>query len=99
MSNPPAPEDLDAIAERQQQAAAAWEALQATGGIEMLAQTARRWGLSAGTVNAWRGRRPDFPDPVGRAGRYEVWLAADLDHWRATPRKPGRPRKPRDDDQ
>ncbi|MGX6446445.1 hypothetical protein ACVU7I_00030 [Patulibacter sp. S7RM1-6] len=95
MSEPP--EDLDQQRQTAARAERAWRALEATGGLLALADIAARWGVGKETVRAYRARRDDFPEPVATIGRSEVWTAASVDLWRATPRRPGRrPKEPRD---
>jgi predicted DNA-binding transcriptional regulator AlpA len=38
-------------------------------------------------------RRPDFPRPVGRIGRSQVWRRRDVERWAAVARVPGRGRR------
>jgi predicted DNA-binding transcriptional regulator AlpA len=37
--------------------------------------------------------RPDFPRPVGRLGRSEVWRRRDVERWAVVARAPGRGRR------
>lgn len=55
-----------------------------------LADLAERWGIARTTITEHAGR-DDFPEPVAMFGRSSVWLAAEAELWRATPRLPGRP--------
>lgn len=67
-------------------------ALDREGGLLNAADIARRYNTSrerAGQLT----RHPDFPQPVARAGKSDLWLASEVDRFRATPRQPGRPAK------
>lgn len=57
--------------------------LSEAGGLESLADTARRWGLSKTQLHNY-ARVISFPTPVGRvaSGRIAVYLGAELDAWR-----------------
>lgn len=88
----PAP-DLDELARLAKLAERRHQALEDVGGLLAMSDIAERWGVDAETVRKHRKRRADFPDPVATIGRSEVWTAASVDLWRATPRKRGRPPK------
>lgn len=41
------------------------------------------------TVNSWRRRYPDFPEPVVKLRRVTLWLRSDIEAWaRSTGRLP-----------
>jgi predicted DNA-binding transcriptional regulator AlpA len=88
--------DLEELRKVAVRAERAWRSVEATGGLLALADIAARWGVGKETVRAYRDRRDDFPEPVATIGRSEVWTAASVDLWRATPRRAGRrPKEPR----
>lgn len=80
------PEDLHA---REARALRAWAALTATGGLLALADAADRWGITVSTLRAYRGRHA-LPDRAARIASSDVWLAAELNYWRAAIDRPTR---------
>lgn len=75
-----------------QVAAAAWQILQASGGLLNRADIARRLEIS--DSRAWQlVRQRHFPEPAGEVGGRPVWLAAAVEHYRQHPPPTGRPRK------
>lgn len=46
-------------------------------------------GTTAGTLDSWRRRHADFPQPVDGIG--PVWWLSDVMTWHARPRRTGRP--------
>ncbi|CAB4892358.1 unannotated protein [freshwater metagenome] len=89
MSDDQEPADLEELARRAKLAERRHQALEDVGGLLSIADIAERWGVDAETVRTHRKRRDDFPEPIGTIGRSEVWTAAAIDLWRATPRKRG----------
>lgn len=85
--------DLDELRKDAARAERAWRALEAAGGLSALADIAHDWGVDKETVRSHRQRRSDFPEPVTKIGRSEVFTTASLELWRATPRRVGRPPK------
>lgn len=83
--------DLDALAARAATARRAHVALEKAGGLISLTEIAERWGVGKQTVRNHYERRDGFPNPVATHGRTDLWLTAEIDHWRATPRRRGRP--------
>lgn len=84
--------DPDDLAKAVDAARRGWEAVVKSGGLVTVADIARRWGVEHETARGYTGH-PKFPKPVARAGRSDLWLAAEADQWRATSRKRGRPPK------
>lgn len=80
--------DLDALRRAVERARRAADELQAAGGVVGQADLANRWGISNAAV-AVHTKRPDFPEPVAFVGTRPLWLAAEVDLYRHTPRKPG----------
>jgi hypothetical protein len=79
--------------DQQKIAHAAWSILAATGGLLDRAEITRRYGLSRGRVSALT-RQKHFPCPVqGAGGSHPLWLAIDVERYRAQPPPVGRPRK------
>jgi len=93
MSDPSATPDLQELAERAAAAARAWVALEQAGGLVSISEIAERWGVEKQTVRNHHQRSDDFPAPVTTRGRSDLWLTAEIDHWRASPRRRGRPPK------
>ncbi len=64
---------------------------------DLVGQTeiAQRAGTTPGTIDTWRRRHADFPEPLARLAAGNVWRWEDVAAWLAIPRKPGRPRKVR----
>lgn len=85
--------DLDDLAEGARDARLAWVALTGAGGLVAIPDIVERWGVTRSTVRGYIANRDDFPRPVGTLGSVDFWLAADIDLWRATPRRRGRPPK------
>lgn len=83
MSDEPKPEDFTqaALAARR-----GWTTVANTGGLLTVADIARRWGVE-GTTARQAVNHPDFPEPAVTIGRSDLWLAPEVDQWRATPRK------------
>src|SRR3954447_15906175 len=76
---------------------AAWSIIAATGGLVDRTQIRERLGLSRGRVHQLTGQR-HFPRPVyGEGTARPLWLAIDVDHYRAQPPAVGRP--PKDSDE
>lgn len=102
MSDQEQPEDLDAHAKRAAAARRAWATMERAGGLVNLTEIADRWGVEKQTVRGYRDRHPAgapdaWPEPVQKFGRVELFLAAEVDLWRATPRRRGpRPKHPQD---
>lgn len=71
-------------------ARAAWQILAASGGLVDRSDIRRRWNMNRSRVHELTGQR-FFPDPVGEIGGRPVWLAVDVDAYRAHPPPPGRP--------
>jgi predicted DNA-binding transcriptional regulator AlpA len=79
--------------DQRQIAHAAWSILAATGGLIDRAEIARRYGLSRGRVHQLTRQR-HFPRPVqGEGTSHPMWLAIDVEHYRAQPPPIGRPPK------
>lgn len=93
MSDPSATSDLQELSKRADEAARAWAALEQAGGLVSISEIAERWGVEKQTVRNHHQRSDDFPAPVVTRGRSDLWLTAEIDRWRATPRKRGRPPK------
>jgi hypothetical protein len=56
-------------------------ALALAGGLASQADLARRWDLSRS--RAWQiVREPGFPDAVAQVNGCDVWLVAEVEHWR-----------------
>lgn len=89
MSAAPDPEDFAKAAAA---ARRGWTMVANAGGLLTVADIARRWGVESPTVRE-AVQHPTFPAPAVTIGRSDLWLAPEVDQWRATPRKPGRPRK------
>jgi predicted DNA-binding transcriptional regulator AlpA len=68
------------------------DAIAAGGGLVDRAEIGRRWGVSRTRVGQLLASR-DFPKPVASVGGRPLWLAGDVDEWKANRRPPGRPRK------
>lgn len=52
-----------------------------------VAEIAQRIGVEVGTVQSWRRRHDDFPEPIARLSAGLVWAWPDVDDWaRATGR-------------
>jgi predicted DNA-binding transcriptional regulator AlpA len=83
--------------DQQRIAHAAWSIIAATGGLVDRAQIRERLGLSRGRVHQLTGQR-HFPRPVyGEGTARPLWLAIDVDRYRAEPPPVGRP--PKDSDE
>jgi hypothetical protein len=83
--------------DQQRIAHAAWSIIAATGGLVDRAQIRERLGLSRGRVHQLTGQR-HFPRPVyGEGTARPLWLAIDVDRYRAQPPPVGRP--PKDSDE
>jgi predicted DNA-binding transcriptional regulator AlpA len=55
------------------------------------AELAALFGVKPGTIDTWRKRYPDFPEPDAFTGRVAGWLPsreAEMRAWRAS--RPGR---------
>lgn len=55
------------------------------------ADLAALFGVKPGTIETWRARHPDFPEPDAYVGRYAGWLPsreAEMRAWQAS--RPGR---------
>lgn len=89
MSSAPDPEDFAKAAAT---ARRGWTMVSNAGGLLTVADIARRWGVGPQTVRE-AVQHPTFPAPAVTIGRSDLWLAPEIDQWRATPRKVGRPRK------
>lgn len=81
------------MTDQRNNARAAWQALEAAGGVVTAAAIADRLDISRARVSAMTGRA-DFPPPVDVLGRTPIWLWADVQAWRRSARRPGRPAKP-----
>lgn len=78
--------------EQREFAAAAWQILQQAGGLVGRPEIAERLDISVGRT--WHlTRQRHFPDPVAQIAGRELWLAADVEAYRATPAPVGRPPK------
>ena len=84
--------DPDQFAKAATAARRGWTMVASTGGLLTIAEIARRWDVEEPTARK-ATRREDFPAPAVTIGRSDLWLAPEVDQWRATPRKVGRPRK------
>jgi predicted DNA-binding transcriptional regulator AlpA len=72
---------------------AAWSILATTGGLLNRVQIAERYGISRGRVHTLT-RQKHFPRPVQDAdSSHPLWLAIDVERYRAQPPPVGRPRK------
>jgi hypothetical protein len=72
---------------------AAWHIVAATGGLVDRAEIARRYSLTRGRVHQLTHQR-HFPAPVHGAGTSRpLWLAVDVEAYRAQPPPVGRPPK------
>jgi hypothetical protein len=69
----------------------AWE--HDLGDLVSVAEIAQRAGVAVATVQSWRRRRTDFPEPVVRLAAGPVWRWDTVAEWIAVPRPGGRPRK------
>lgn len=79
--------------DRQRIAHAAWGILQTTGGLVDRTEIARRYGVTRGRVHQLT-RQKHFPPPVHGAGTsHPLWLAVDVEAYRAQPPPVGRPPK------
>ena len=79
--------------DQQEIAHAAWRIVAATGGLVDRAEIARRYNLSRGRVHQLTGQK-HFPRPVHGAGTsHPLWLAVDVEAYRAQPPPVGRPPK------
>lgn len=79
-------------AEQREFAAAAWQILQQAGGLVGRPEIAERFGISVGRT--WHlTRQRHFPDPVAEIAGRQLWLAADVDAYKAEPAPVGRPPK------
>ncbi len=68
------------------------DAIKTAGGLLTLSDIARAWGVSKARA-AEAVKAADFPTPLeGRIGRSNVWIGNEVDKWRSTPRRPGRPK-------
>lgn len=86
-------EGTTATDEQQEIAHAAWRIVAATGGLVDRAEIARRYDLSRGRVHQLTGQK-HFPRPVHGAGTtHPLWLAVDVEVYRAQPPPVGRPPK------
>jgi predicted DNA-binding transcriptional regulator AlpA len=65
------------------------DAIAQAGGLLSVSDIARRRDISRQAAHTFT-KRDDFPRPV-KDGRPQVWLAAEVDAFFATPRPPGRP--------
>ena len=84
---------VSASDDQQQIAHAAWSILAATGGVLDRGDIARRYGLSRGRVHQLTGQR-HFPRAVqGEGTSHPIWLAIDVETYRAQPPRSGRPPK------
>lgn len=55
-------------------------------------ELARRAGVKLATIDTWRRRYPDFPEPLRVISSTPLWSWAIVDEWiRTTPREAGRP--------
>jgi hypothetical protein len=80
--------------DQQEIAHAAWRIVATTGGLVDRAEIARRYGLSRGRVHQLTGQK-HFPAPVhGTGTSHPLWLAVDVEAYRAQPPRVGRPPKP-----
>lgn len=82
--------ELRDLADRARRARREWEKSYATLDLVTLADLAERWGIARTTITE-HADRDDFPEPVATFGRSWVWLGAEVELWRATPRPAGRP--------
>ena len=65
--------------------------IEAAGGLVTVTDIARRYEVSKARA-AQLVVAPSFPKPLKhRIGRSQVWIAHEVDVWRATPRRAGRP--------
>jgi predicted DNA-binding transcriptional regulator AlpA len=92
--SPENPDELAAAAATAKGAEKAWAAVQRTGGVITIRGMAERWGITIQTARA-HAAHSTFPKPIEHVDRADLWLTAAVDHWRATPRSPGRPPKDR----
>lgn len=56
-------------------------AVKKAGGLVTSVDMAERWGCSPQYAHRVT-RRPDFPTPLLKAGRVQVWLRAEVDAYR-----------------
>lgn len=78
-------------------ARAAWRILTASGGLVDRGEIARRYGLTHKRVHRLTTQR-NFPAPIGHIGLHPVWLAIEVDRYRAAPPPGGRPPAAKPDD-
>jgi predicted DNA-binding transcriptional regulator AlpA len=74
---------------------AVMQAITDAGGVLTVADIARRWRISKARADEL-SKRPDFPKPLMRIGRSALYVGTEIDAWRATPRRPGRPGRSKD---
>jgi hypothetical protein len=67
-------------------------AIDAVSGLHTVADLARRWGISKARADEL-AQHGDFPDPVIRVGKSDIYTGIQADEFRATTRKPGRPKR------
>jgi predicted nucleic acid-binding protein len=70
------------------------------GELVSVAEVAARSGRSVNTIQSWRRRRADFPEPVASLAAGPVWTWPAVEHWissRSSPRRPGRLERPSHD--
>jgi predicted DNA-binding transcriptional regulator AlpA len=66
------------------------KAIDDAGGLVMVADIGRRWGVSKARADEV-SKRDDFPKPLLRIGRSALYVGNEVDAWRAATRPPGRP--------
>lgn len=67
-------------------------AIDAVGGLHTVRDLAYRWGISKARADEL-AKHPQFPDPIIRVGKSDIFTGVQADEFRATSRKPGRPKK------
>lgn len=84
--------DLGELGVAAQRARELADELAKLGGVVTVADLEARWGITYSTAHDYV-RRDGFPAPWQSIGtRGQLWLAAEVDLWRNTPRPTGRPR-------
>lgn len=70
----------------------AWKTLAEHGGVLGRSDLRDRWNVTRARIGQLVNT-PDFPEPIGHVNGEPVWLASDVDPWRASRPETGRPRK------
>lgn len=86
-------DDLNELRRRAEAARQSADGLAVKGGLVGLVDLPERWGVDHSTASA-HTKRESFPEPYQYVGDRPLWIAAEVDLWRATPRKPGPRAKP-----